>query len=323
MTVQEAALYGDLVLALRDYAASQIADASTALTAGLAGENDVDTARVGLDDFIRTWFFTPQKELYGSAPREVIWREQLGEENPLPEEYAAEIYDDDCPICQAMAERLGNAEEGEACGHFWGYCPDTCLLDIYDPEGSVERWREEFARMEEVQEEPEQDGFAPEHIPPPILPSPLSPDEFLSALRRSWLDPELHRAAQRLAERCDVPQPAGPGGIPYRRVTRDEALSVIAGLHQQGVSIQALLAQIDAWPYENVALDWLSDPEHHAALICRAMDETAPGDKDELTRFRHHRDFILALARLVPPGARLWLSGWLEGVTYGATVWPF
>ena len=91
MSIQEAALYGDLVVALRDYAAGQLADVSPDL--------DAETAGGRLDEFIRTWFFTPQGELYGPAPREVIWREQLGEGNPIPREYAAEAYGDcDCQI---------------------------------------------------------------------------------------------------------------------------------------------------------------------------------------------------------------------------------
>jgi len=149
-------------------------------------------------------------------------------------------------------------------------------------------------------------------------------DEFLSVLRRPWLDPEFHRAAQKLAEYCDVPQPARPGQPPYRRITRDEALSVISGLHQQGVKIQAVMEQVDAWPYSNIALDWFSDPERNAALVCQAMEDAqVAGDLDEMGRFRAHRDFIFALARLVPPGARLWLSGWLEATTYAAMQSPF
>ena len=117
MSIQEAALYGDLVVALRDYAAGQLADGSPDL--------DAETAGGRLDEFIRTWFFTPQRELYGSAPREVIWREQLGEGNPIPREYAAEAYGDcDCPICQMMREEIESAESDEAHGHFWNYFPE-------------------------------------------------------------------------------------------------------------------------------------------------------------------------------------------------------
>ena len=145
MSIQEAALYGDLVIALRDYAASRMSLLSSVLS--------VEDARAQVDGFIYDWLFTPQGALYGSAPREIIWREQLGEGNPIPKEYAAEAYGDcDCPICQMLREEIENAESDEAHGHFWTYCPDSCLLDRYDPEGSDERWRREFERMEEWQE---------------------------------------------------------------------------------------------------------------------------------------------------------------------------
>ena len=32
----------------------------------------------------------------------------------------------------------------------------------------------------------------------------------------------------------------------------------------------------------------------------------------------YHRDFIFTLARVVHPGARLWLQGWLDAVSGGA-----
>ena len=72
-----------------------------------------------------------------------------------------------------------------------------------------------------------------------------------------------------------------------------------------------------------MALDWLSEPEQNAAMICRAMEtEIDPAHEDELARFRQHRDFIFTLARLIPPGARLWLQGWLEAVAHGAFAAP-
>ena len=62
-----------------------------------------------------------------------------------------------------------------------------------------------------------------------------------------------------------------------------------------------------------MALDWLSEPEQNAAMICSALDQgISPNDEEGQTRFRHHRDFVLNLAQVVPPGARLWLQGWLE-----------
>lgn len=140
MSIQEAALYGDLVLALRDHAAARLATASPIL--------DIENARAQFDEFIRTWLFTPQVTLYGSAPREIIWREQLGEGNPIPREYAAEAYSDcDCPICQMLREEIESAESDEAHGHCWTYAPESSLIDRYDPEGSEERWRKELAGM--------------------------------------------------------------------------------------------------------------------------------------------------------------------------------
>ena len=315
MSIQEAALYGDLVVALRDYAAGQLAEVSPDL--------DAETAGGRLDEFIRTWFFTPQGELYGSAPREVIWREQLGEGNPIPREYAAEAYGDcDCPICQMMREEIENAESDEAHGHFWNYFPDSCLLDRYDPEGSEERWRQELAEMQEWQVEREAERNKSQDAAPGYAPVPLSGQEvdaatFLSVLQRPWLDPELHRAAQQLVDHCDVPLTSATGGLSYRRITLAEALSLIAGLNGQGMDAKALLAQIDAWPYENVALDWLTEPEKVLAAVEWAMNGGSPQGRDaDATRFRHHRDFILALAQLMSPAARLWMSGWLEAVRY-------
>jgi hypothetical protein len=81
------------------------------------------------------------------------------------------------------------------------------------------------------------------------------------------------------------------------------------------VDVGELLKQVEAWPYQNVALDWLSEPERNVALICQAMEtEIPPDDEQEQRRFRHHRDFILTLAGLIPPHARLWLRGWLDAV---------
>ena len=319
MSIQEAALYGDLVVALRDHAAALVAEVSPDL--------DSETAGARLDEFIRQWFFTPQAVLYGSAPREVIWREQLGKDNPIPKEYVGEAYGDcDCPICQMMREEIENAESDEAHGHCWSYFTDSCLLDRYDPEGSDERWREELEDMKEWQEErqSEQDqasAAAPGYVPAPLPGVQVDAETFLSMLQRPWLDPELHRAAQELVDRCDVPLMLANGGPPYRRITLSEALSLIAGLHGQGVNAEALRAQIDAWPYQNVALDWLSEPEKSLAAVEWAMDEGAKlGRTTDGARYRHHRDFILALAQLMSPAARLWMSGWLEAVRYAGVV---
>lgn len=313
MCYQECALYGDLVLYLRD----RVAD----LLAGDGG--DVEAERARLDSIIRDWFFTPQDELHGCAPRDLIWAEQKGEPNPVHPDHLAEFFDDDCPICQAEYREIEAAiEAGEEHGWQWHYDDGGYpLIAHYDPEGWDERWAEEqaaFERWQVEQAEWEAQPAAPAYEPPPVEPAEVSPEEFIARARQPWLDPALHYAARMLADHVDCPEPTlfGPR---YRRLTYDEALSLAVGLHAQGVDVEALLAQIAAFPYQNVALDWLSQPEQNAAIMIQAMEQViAPDDEDEMARFRHHRDFIFALAQVVHPGARLWLQGWLDAVAHGA-----
>jgi len=42
-----------------------------------------------------------------------------------------------------------------------------------------------------------------------------------------------------------------------------------------------------------------------------------PAGKDDLTRFRQHREFHFILCQLIPYSARAWLQGWLEGLALG------
>ena len=234
-----------------------------------------------------------------------------------------DFFDDDCLVCQAEKERLKTAlDAGEEHGWQWfhddGGMP---LIACYDPEGWDARWAGEAAHFEapRTQEGEEQAPLVtPDYEPLPSEPRNLDDQAFLEFLRRPWVDPALHQAAQKLVEHCDVPVPDAFTGLHYRRVTQSEAVSLAVGLAQQGVNVEALLAQIEAFPYQNVALDWLSRPEQNAAMMIQTMEQTiSPGDEAELARFRHHRDFILALTRVVHPGARLWLQGWLDAVSGG------
>lgn len=314
MCYQECALYGDLVLWLRDRAAELLA----------GDEGDVEAERGRLDALVRDWFFRPQAELHGCAPRDLIWAEQMGRPNPIHSEHVDDFFEDDCPVCQFERERIEAAmESGEEHGWQWHYDDGGFpLVARYDPEGWDARWAEEDAQFEAWQaerEELEHPPAAPGYEPLPMESRQVDPHAFLEVLRQPWLDPALHQAAQKLVEHCDVAVLDGHSGLRYRRVTRGEAISLVAGLSRQGVDVGALLAQIDAWPYQNVALDWLSEPEQNALEICRALDtELAADDLEGQVRFRQHRDFILALAGVAPPAARIWLQGWLEAVAYGA-----
>ncbi len=87
-----------------------------------------------IDQIIRDWLFTPQRDLHGSSPRDVMRREQLGEPNVLP----PPLPDDD-----ELIQELHEIEEllgGER--HRW-FVDDggVSLLDEFDPEGQDEYFR--------------------------------------------------------------------------------------------------------------------------------------------------------------------------------------
>jgi hypothetical protein len=317
MCHQEGVLYGDLVLWLRDRAAELHAGDSAS----------VEAERERLDALIRDWFFTPQGDLHGCAPRDIIWAEQLGQPNPIHPEQVEEFFDDDCPVCQFERDRVQAAlDAGEEHGWQWHYDDGGFpLIARYDPEGWDHRWAEDLALFEAMhgEEEAQSSTAAPAYEPPPVNSRQVDPEDFVEVLKQPWIDPALHQAAEKVVEHCDIPVPDPFRGLRYRRATQSEALSLVAGLDRQGVDVKVLLAQIDAWPYQNVALDWLSDPVQNVALLCQALEqEIAPDDREGQARFRQHRDFVIALAQVVPLGARLWLQGWLEAVALGAFASP-
>ncbi len=314
MSVQECALYGDLVLYLRDEAAKMLVEAKA--------DSSLDEARQRLDTLIHDWFFTPQDELYGSAPRDIIWREQLGQGNPIPPEYAHQAFDDDCPICQgAIAEiEAGEHHHSHDSGWHWTYCPDISLIDRYDPEGSDDRWEKERLRYQpQLDPEVPLSEVIPTYTPPAIEDMEVSPEEFIERLNRQPLiDDKLQQVAERLVDRIDCPISLGLFGSDYRRLSQKECLVLVKGLEEQGVDLDELVEQIEAWPYQNVALDWLSEPERNIYLTIHAMETRLdPADKAELIRFRQHRDLLFILCQLIPYDARLWLQGWLEGLALG------
>jgi hypothetical protein len=276
-----------------------------------------------LDSLIRDWFFAPQQELHGCAPRDLIYAEQLGRPNPIHPAYMDDFFHDDCPLCQAESENVKSAlETGQEHGWQWHHDDGGLpLIAHYDPEGWDARWAEENARFEEWRAEPA-DPAAPDYEPPPVASQQVDPQTFMKILQNPWMDAALHQAAEKLAAHCDVPIPDSRAGMRYRRVTYQEAASLACGLAQHGVDVEALLAQVDVWPYQNVALDWLSEPEQNISMLCQALEQELPpghqdASDDARTRYRQHRDFILALSGVIPLAARLWLQGWLEGVAHG------
>ena len=312
MSFQESALYGDLVLYLRDHAAELL----------VSERGDVEREQERLDRIIRDWFFTPQDNLHGCAPRDLIWAEQRGVPNPVDPEHLDEFFLDDCPVRRAELEAILAALEtggdpGWRLYHDDGRYP---LIARYDPEGWDACWDEEETLCDEWQDDqrpPKPDLSSPlaeAYAPFPIEPDRVTPEEFVAQLRQLWVDPALHRAAKGLTSCLDCPE-LSMFGLRYRPISYEEALSLLIGLYEHGVNVEMLLAHIDAFPYEKVALDWLSQPAENAALVVDTVEhEVEPDDEAELARLRHHRDFIFVLSRMIPPAAQRWLQRWLDAV---------
>ncbi len=122
---QACALYQQLVRHVQKSAAEELA---------VLRQTSASVEYEHIDQIIRDWLFTPQRDLHGSSPRDVMRREQLGEPNVLP----PPAPDDD-----ELTQELHEIEEllgGER--HHW-FVDDggLSLLDEFDPEGQDEYFR--------------------------------------------------------------------------------------------------------------------------------------------------------------------------------------
>ncbi|RPJ24725.1 MAG: hypothetical protein EHM35_16130, partial [Planctomycetaceae bacterium] len=153
MCYQECALYGELVLWLRDRAAE--------LLAGSGANVEAESER--LDNLIRQWFFEPRDDLHGCAPRDLIWAEQMELPNPIHPERIAEFFEDNCPICQFEHENLKRAlESGEDPGFHWHHDDGGYpLIAYYDSEGWDARWARDDAELAEWKRQEEETAAAP------------------------------------------------------------------------------------------------------------------------------------------------------------------
>ena len=322
MAHQECALYGDLVLWLRDQAAGLLA----------GEEGNVEAEQERLDALIREWFITPQEELCGCAPREIIWAERAGRPNPIDPDQIDGMFPDDCPICEMerreLEASLAAGEEPALCWHYddGGYP----LIARYDPEAWERQASEgrtdpdpgqgkgksaEFDPWQAVQKVSLPD---PEDRLPSFDPRALSPKIYAGLVLAPWIDPPLYHAADRIMALCTVPLPDPFGGMRYRRLGRREAVSLVAGFQWHGANVDSLLGTMEAWAKEKVPLDWLGEPVRHASILCRMLDPN-PIEQDKATeqRLRHNRDFLFILASAVPSAAQLWLQGWLRALALG------
>jgi hypothetical protein len=113
----------------------------------------------------------------------------------------------------------------------------------------------------------------------------------------------LQQLAARLIERLGCPMSRGSFfGPEYRRLSLQECAALLKGLDEQGVDLDELVKQIDAWPYQNIALDWLNEPERHTYFTIRAIWRRAstPLTKPNLFASASIEIFFLSSVRLFP-----------------------
>ncbi len=144
---QACALYQQLVRHVQKCVAAELAELH-----GTSAEGEYRH----IDQIILDWFFTPQLDLHGSSPRDVIRREQLDEPNVLPPPSP-----DDEDWIQELHEIEALCGENER--HHW-FVDDggVSLLDEFDPEGRDEYFRVLDERAAARQQENDRLGKPPD-----------------------------------------------------------------------------------------------------------------------------------------------------------------
>ena len=144
---QACALYQQLVRHIQKCVAEELAKLR---------RTSVETEYERIDQIIRDWLFTPQRDLHGSSPHVVVRREELGEPNVLPPPSP-----DDDELIQELheiEELLGGSER-----HHWVVDDGgLSLLDEFDPKGQDEYFRIMDARAAARQREDDLLGAPPD-----------------------------------------------------------------------------------------------------------------------------------------------------------------
>lgn len=206
---------------------------------------------------------------------------------------------------------------------------DEAEVEYRTPEGKPpHRLSVEFGGA--AKERNEDIANVPDYNPPPLNKS-HSTDLvrlWMRAAYEPWPDLPLERAAKVLSRHLcySVPQPPlthESVRLDWARFSEMEARALAFELHSAGVDIEALLAQIEAFPYDDgISLAWLINPEPgihmHATLAEQMGEEEREMHPESLARLRHSAEFIRRVAALIPPHVRIWLHGWAAAYTHAA-----
>jgi len=324
LSVQEYALYGDLVFYLRDRAAE--------LLAGDDGDAEAERARL---DTIICWRraggtitvtgcrrsydggMMSSQDLFEYVCERVIGR--LVEQVPGATEEAERAWFD-----QMLEDWIRTQMSPDAAGAGDGV--EGAEVEYRTPEGKpLHRMTIEFEEAE--QEGVEDAANVPDYDPPPLRRS-RDPDVvqlWMRAAYEPWPDLPLEQAARVLSRRIGYSVPRPPLThesvcLGWSHFSEAEAQALAFELHVAGVDVEDLVEQIGAFPYDDISLVWLVEPErciHLHTTLLEQMGEEERGEYPEsLARLRHTIEFIDRMARLIPPHVRTWLSGWSAAFTH-------
>ena len=214
--------------------------------------------------------------------------------------------------------RVGSAAEdldeaGIECGASEGESPRRMTIEFEGAE----------------QERPEDTATVPSYDPPPLRDS-RDADVVQLWMRTAydpWPDLPLDRAAQVLSRRIGYSVPQSPlthdsVRLGWVHFSEAEARALAFELYVARVDIEALLEQIEVFPYDQVSLAWLTEPERcihlHATLVEQMDEEERERYPESAARLRHTTEFIHRLAALIPPHVRIWLRGWSAAYEHAA-----
>jgi hypothetical protein len=198
-------------------------------------------------------------------------------------------------------------------------------IEYRTPEGKpLHRMTVEFEGAEP--ERVEDAANVPDYSPPPLKNRSADVVQlWMQAAYEPWPDLPLERAAKVLSRRIGYSVPRPPlthesvrlGWVHFSEMA---ARALAFELHNAGVDIEALLKQIEAFPYDDISLTWLTEPErctHLHATLAEQMDEQERQMHPEsLARLRHTAEFIHRIAEVIPPHVRIWLHGWAAAYTH-------
>jgi hypothetical protein len=201
-------------------------------------------------------------------------------------------------------------------------------IEVRTPEGEpLHRMTVEFEGAQ--QERTEDAANVPDYDPPPLRDCHSADivQLWMRAAYDPWPDLPLERAARVLSGRIGYSVPEPPLThesvcLGWAHFSEMEARALAFELHVAGVDIEALLGQIEAFPYDDVSLAWLTEPERcihlHLTLVEQMEAEERDRYPETLARLRHTAEFADRMAALIPPHMRIWLRGWSAAHTHSA-----